>query len=143
MASAPPARMKKLTAIFLALAVACSGDKLTDPQRPAVEGTWTLETIGGLGLPYLLDQSGDDKLELLEASLIVEADSSFKSTSKQRLTVQGQAESQDYTEAGTYMVRGSEVWFRFASDNGVVTGQLRGDSLTFGEGGIPVVYRRQ
>ena len=135
--------MKKLTAIFLALAVACSGDKLTDPQRPAVEGTWTLQSIGGLGLPYLLDQSGDDKLELLEASLIVQADSNFTSTSKQRLTVQGQAESQDYTEGGTYMVRGAVVWFRFANDNAVVTGQLRGDSLMFGEGGIPVVYRRR
>src|SRR4030095_678557 len=58
MPTAPPTRMKKLTAIFLALAVACSGDKLTDPQRPAVEGTWTLQSIGGLGLPDLLGQSG-------------------------------------------------------------------------------------
>ena len=135
--------MKKLTAILLALAVACTGDKLTGPQRPAVEGTWTLQTIGGLGLPYLLDQFGDDKLELMEASLIVQGDSSFTSTSKQRLTVQGQTDSQTYTEGGTYMMRGSVVWFRFAGDNGVVTGRLGGDSLLFGEGGISVVYRRQ
>ena len=140
--------MRWLVASVLALSVAaCHGDdnNITSFNNSAatVVGTWSLRTIGGAALPVVLDQVGEDKLELLSAALAMQASGKFTSTSTQRTTISGQANTQSFSEDGTFTVEGTNVLFTFTSDGSAVNGTFRGDSLTFDGGGVAVVYRRQ
>jgi hypothetical protein len=132
---------------ILALSVACHGgdDNITSFNNSAatVAGTWSLRSIGGATLPVVLDQVGEDKLELLSAALAMQQNGNFTSSSTQRTTISGQVNTQSFSENGTFDVQGTSVLFTFTTDGSVVTGTFRGDSLTFDGGGVAVVYRRQ
>ena len=134
--------MRRFVLVALALAVACGRDGTSPPPSVSVEGTWTLRTIGGASLPYVLEQVGSDKIELLGASIFATSSGSFTTTSTERTTIAGQATSRSYDDRGNYTRRGADVTFKFSSDGVEITGAVRGDSLTFNDG-IPVVYRRQ
>ena len=140
--------MRVLAALALALSVvACNGDDVTSPDVNVVPvsilGTWQLESVDGLPLPLLLDQLGEDKIELMEAAVTATTNSTFRSTSVERTTIAGQATSQSYAEEGTYAINGSRVSFTFTSDGSVVNGVVDGNQLRFSETGIVVVYRRK
>ena len=132
--------MRRFVWMALALAIAC-GDGTSAPTSASVEGTWTLRTIGGARLPYVLDQAGADKIELLDASIVATSNGRFTTTSTERTTIAGQATSRAYDDGGSYTLRGEDVTFTFSSDGLAVRGVIRGDSLTFNDG-APVVYRR-
>src|SRR5262245_23175377 len=124
--------MRWIAASILALSVvACHGDdSITSFNNTAatVVGTWSLRSIGGATLPVVLDQVGEDKLELLDAALAMQASGNFTSTSTQRTTISGQTNTQSFSENGTFAVQGNSVLFTFTSDGSVVTGTFRGDS---------------
>src|SRR3954470_5171218 len=62
--------MRWIAVGMLALSVVAGGsDAPSAPAAPTVIGTWALESIDGARLPFLLDQAGADKLELLEATI--------------------------------------------------------------------------
>jgi hypothetical protein len=140
--------MRWLALMTLALSVAsCRGDGLSEPTNvvsfSTVAGTWTLRTIGGAGLPFVLDQAGADKIELINAAIVATANGGFTATSTERTTISGQATSQSYSDGGSFIVTGTSVIFTFSSDGASATGALLGDSLTFTGNGVPIVYRRQ
>jgi hypothetical protein len=112
-------------------------------MAPTVEGTWTLRTIGGATLPFIVDQVGNDKIELMEAVVNAAANGTFTTTSIERTTIDGQATTRSYAEDGSYLRVGADVTFTFSIDNSAVTGTLSGDSLTFTGSGRPVVYRKR
>ncbi|HEY9229782.1 MAG TPA: hypothetical protein VIP11_24235 [Gemmatimonadaceae bacterium] len=136
--------MRYLAALLLAVSVAsCGSDGPSTPDRPSPVGSWTLSTIGGVPLPYILEQLGDDKLELVEAAFTTTNTGTFSAVSKQRMTISGQATDQSFNEDGSYTMNGETVKLTFNTDNSSVNGTLRGDSITFADSGIPVVYRRR
>jgi hypothetical protein len=137
--------MRVLAAALLAISVAACGDSadITVNQVNTVVGSWSLQSIGGATLPFLLDQLGDDKIELMEAALTTTANGAFVSTSVERTTIAGQATSRSFSEDGNYTTDGAAITFTFSSDGASVTGIIRGDSLTFAESGSVVVYRRR
>ena len=137
--------MRVLAAALLAISVAACGDSadVTVNQVTPVVGSWSLQSIGGATLPFLLDQLGNDKIELLEANLTTTDIGTFVSTSVERTTISGQATSRSFSEDGTYTTDGASITFTFSSDGASVTGVISGDSLTFSESGAVVVYRRR
>lgn len=141
--------MKWFAAMLLAVSVVACGNgdhenTVTTPvQQISFVGTWKLQTVNGKALPYILDQIGEDKLELMEAGLVATSTGAFTSTSVERTTISGQTESRSFSEGGNYALSGGDVSLTFASDGAVVVGRIAGDSLTFAGGGVPVVYRRQ
>ena len=137
--------MRVLAAALLALSVAACGDSadITVNQVTPVVGSWSLQSSGGATLPFLLDQLGEDKIELMEAGLTTTANGKFVSTSVERTTIGGQATSRSFSEDGNYTTDGPAITFTFSSDGASVTGVVRGDSLTFSESGAVVVYRRR
>jgi hypothetical protein len=136
--------MRRLALALLALSVACGSDAPPSaPIAPTVTGNWALDNIGGAHLPYLLEQRGLDKLELMEAAVTASANGQFSATSTERTTISGQQESQSYIDPGHFTATGAIVTFTFDSDGSVVHGTLAGDSLTFSEGTAAVVYRRK
>lgn len=142
--------MKWFAAMLLAVSVVACGngdDENTvlgpTQQQASLTGTWKLTSINGSPLPYLLDQIGEDKLELMEAGLVATSTGTFTSTSLEQTTISGEVQSHAFSEDGRWAVQGSEVALTFNSDGATVVGTIRRDSLIFTGGGFPVVYRRQ
>ena len=136
--------MRRLAVALLAFSLACGSDSPSEPRNAIlVVGNWSLESIGGQTLPIVLDQAGNDKLELLEATVVVTADSVFVASSTERTTIGGVAESQTYTDNGHFSVSGTTITFTFDVDGTLVRANIDNDAMMFTEGRAPVIYRRK
>jgi len=136
--------MRRFAVLLVAmLAAACGSDATSAPVVPNVVGTWTLETIDSKALPVVLQQAGEDKIELLESGLIATNDGSFTATTTQRTTISGAVSSESYTDLGNYSMKGPVVTLTFSADGFVVMGTIVGDQLVFTNGNMPLIYRRK
>jgi hypothetical protein len=138
--------MRRFAVALLAFSLACGNDSPSDPTNSVavvVVGNWSLESIGGATLPFLIDQAGADKLELMEASVTVTADGAFSASSTERTTIGGVTESQVYSDVGHFTLTGSTITFTFDVDGSQVRANIDNDAMTFTEGRSPVVYRRK
>jgi hypothetical protein len=135
--------MRWFAMALLAVSVAaCGADTPSDPTPVTVVGTWTLETVNGTRLPFVLDQRGNDKVELLSAALDVMASGTFSSTSTERSTIAGVTQNQSYVDPGHFTLNGSVATFTFDLDASVSRGTIAADAMTFDANGLVVVYRR-
>src|SRR5205085_8651472 len=55
--------------LVVMLAAACGSDSSSAPVVPNVVGTWALETMDSKVLPVVLQQAGEDKIELMASGL--------------------------------------------------------------------------
>ena len=137
----------RLIAAFLALAsltaTACGGDKTTGPSTPSITGTWALQSINGVGLPFVLAQTGQNKEELMSDVYVFSGTGSFTQTTTFRSTINGRVTTESEADAGTYVVNGTAVTVRYNSDNSTFTVALNGDVMTGASDGFALVYRRQ
>jgi hypothetical protein len=130
-------------ALLLTSAAACSGDSdPTAPTQASITGTWTLQTINGTRLPFIVAQTGADKLELTSDVLTVSGTGSFTQTTTLRLTQNGQVTTQSVADAGTYTLNGTAASFRFNSDGSTGTGSISGNTLTVTSEGFALVYTK-
>jgi hypothetical protein len=138
--------MRRFAVALLAFSLACGNDSVSEPTNSVavvVVGNWSLESIGGATLPFLIDQAGADKLELMEATVAVTADGVFIASSTERTTISGVSESQTYSDAGRFTVSGNLITFTFDVDGSQVRANIDNDAMTFSEGTAPVIYRRK
>ncbi len=135
--------MRWFAMALLAVSVAaCGSDAPSDPGPVSAVGTWTLETVNGNRLPFLLDQRGNDRIELISASLDLKAGGTFSSTSAERSTVAGVTQDQSYVDPGHFTLAGAVVTFTFDADASVSQGTITSDVMTFNASGLLAVYRR-
>ena len=135
--------MRWFAMALLAVSVAaCGGDSTSEPEAVTVVGTWTVETVNGARLPFILDQRGNDKVELMSATLDVMSSGKFSSTSNERSTIAGVVELQSYIDPGHFTLAGAVATFVFDFDGGISRGNIAGDAMTFDANGLVVVYRR-
>ena len=135
--------MRLIACMLLLVGAACGGDSPTQPTSPSVAGTWSLQTINGTGLPYIVAQTGSDKVELTSDVLTVVGSGSFTQITQVRVTQNGQVSTQSIPDAGSYVLNGTAVTFTFNSDGSSGTGSLSGNTLTIAEDGFAYVYRKQ
>jgi hypothetical protein len=134
--------VKYLLLLSLSAALACS-DSGTGPSESSVAGTWNLRSINGTSLPFVIVQTGPDKLELTADVLTVTSSGTFTQMTTFRLTENGQTTSQSVPDAGSYVLNGTNVTFQFQSDGSVGSGTLSGETLTVSTTGFSYVYRKQ
>jgi hypothetical protein len=137
--------MRRLISVLLAVGlVACGGDS-TSPA-PSIAGTWSLKTVNGAALPYVILASGTTKIELVSDVFTITANDAssgaFTQLTTIRSTQNGQVTSQSIPDAGTYTLNGTAVTFRFNSDGSVGTGSWSGNTITATEEGFAEVYQR-
>ena len=126
----------------LLLAVACGGsDSTTAPVVVSALGTWSLSTVNGSPLPYVVAQSGTNKAEVIGGSLTVSA-SSYAVTLTGRNTVNGVASTSSGSDAGTYSTNGTAITLRSNSDGSTITGSFAANALTLTEQGGAYVFTR-
>jgi hypothetical protein len=88
-------------------------------------------------------QAASPKIEYLNEQLIVSASGTFTQTGNARYTANGVVSTQALVDAGTYVLNGTAVTFRFNSDGSSGTGTVSGNTLTVAEGGFSEVYTKQ
>ena len=124
--------------------LACSSNSSpTLPTGSSVAGTWTLQSINGLNLPYVTAQTGANKIEITSEVLTVVATGSFTEITTLRYTVSGQVSAQSVADAGSYALNGTAVIFQFNSDGSIGTGSLSGKTLTVANAGNSFVFKKQ
>lgn len=135
--------MRALAIAAVTLLIACGDDGTTAPTTTSVAGTWTLQSINGTSLPYVIAQTGADKIEITSDVVTAVATGSFTQITTIRTTVSGQISTQSVADAGTWTLNGTAVTFQFNSDGSVGTGSISGNTLTVTESGFAYIYKKQ
>jgi hypothetical protein len=134
--------MRRCLALFaVALITACGSDASTAPQ-PTIAGTWTLQTINGSPLPFIVAQTGTNKVELVSDVVVISGTGSFTETSSVRTTTNGVATTQSVADAGSYTLNGTAVTLHFNSDGSTATGSWSGNTVTVTDVGLALVFTR-
>ena len=129
-----------LAAALVVLATACGGDS---SQRPlVVPGTYVLQTVNGLVLPYLI-QASSPKVELTADQFVLVTGGTFTNHTTVRSTDGTAVTTSTFDETGTWTVNGTALSLTYA-DGTAVTGALTTDgTLTLTGTGLSALYRKQ
>jgi hypothetical protein len=115
--------------------VACGGDDSTGPSD-SYSGTYTLRTINGQNLPFVIIQVGADRIEWMSDKVTLSDNGStggsFTQHSTFRLTEAGQATTETAADAGSYARNGTAATFTFNSDGSSASGTISGGKITIG-----------
>lgn len=134
--------MRRLLSLTLALAlVACGDDSTSEPTTASVAGTWSLQSVNGAALPFIL--SASPKVELLSNVVNVAANGTWTSTTQTRTTIGTQATTASSTQSGTYTLSGSAVAIRSTDGSTVQAGTVSGNTLTLAQSGLVFIYQKQ
>ena len=121
------------------LTLACTDT--TGPTTPTV-GTWRLQTVDGLALPFTLEESGAFKLELTGEVMTLDAQGRVDMVTNFRVTDGGDVFTESIPDVGSYVVNGSSVVFTFPSDGSTATATVSGRTMTLEDIGLTFGYRR-
>jgi hypothetical protein len=138
--------MRKLfAALALTVLVACGGDGATGVVPgdipPEIPGTYSLSTINGVALPFLLQASGP-KVEVISDSYTLTTAGSFQQSTSFRVTSGDSASVETFPDGGNYAVQNGTVIFTFG-DGTTLSANVSGGILTFDAGGLATVYVKQ
>jgi hypothetical protein len=99
--------MSVLVLAFLLPLAACGDGPTAVPVD--VVGTWELRTINGMPLPVILASSGEDTAEVLDGSIILQADGRFEDSVTLRFTIDGEVTTDVDVIEGTYTQQGGAL----------------------------------
>jgi hypothetical protein len=133
--------MKKIFFALLALTLACSNDS-TAPTAASVAGTWNLQSVNGTALPFIVAQTGTNKVEITADVLTATPSGSFTEITTIRTTQNGVATTQTSPDAGSYVLNGNNVTFQFQSDGSIGAGTISGNTLTVSDAGLSLIYKK-
>jgi len=135
--------MRVLSALALVVALTACSDKTTEPIITPLPGVWSLQSINGAPLPFVVARSGADKMELTGDVFTVAVGGRFTQVTTMRTTINGQATVQVTPDAGNYTLTGNAVVFQFDSDGMTGTAALTATALTVTGNGIVAVYTKR
>ena len=122
---------------LLVSSAACGGDGASEPT--SVAGTYTLQSVNGAPLPFVIIDESGYKLEITAASYVLAGAGTFTNSATFRETESGTVTTSTETIAGRYTLSASTVTFTDA-DGEVYTGTISGGTLLFNEEGVSAVF---
>ena len=135
--------MRRFLLLSVVFAVACGSDSTTQPTTASIAGTWNLQSINGSNMPFILSQTGANKVEVVSDAVTAVSTGSFTEITTLRSTINGQVTTQSVPDAGSYTLNGTAVFFIFNSDGSTGTGSLSGNTLTVSTNGFAYIYKKQ
>ena len=111
------------------LLAACKGDSATQPSPVYVIGNWSLRSLNGSPLPYLVDQTPTTKVELMAVNATFSAGSAFTTTAIYRYTRNGVVSPTVSPDTGTYELTGASIVVRF-NDGTTISGSVTRGTMT-------------
>jgi hypothetical protein len=145
--STPTSRSRRGHAVGFALAAlsllaGCGGDSSTNPTA-GIAGSYSLISVDGTPLPFLIVDQGTFRVEILDEKLVVTSDAKYATLAHLRITENGQETTITEQDAGTYTVSGSTVTFVSADPQiGTNVATIDGGTLTVKGGMFVLVYQR-
>ena len=127
----------------LAFTLACH-DSSTNPSTTDISGVYSLQTIGGTGLPVTFQTSTTTTTTLTSDVLTVGSDGTWSEAETVQQTVNGQTTPGSVSDGGTWSLNGTTVTF-VSTANGVVdyVGTYNSGTLTLDSGdGQAQVFQR-
>ncbi|MEP6495656.1 MAG: hypothetical protein ABJF01_23435 [bacterium] len=129
--------------IFAILSAAGCGGDSTSPATQSIAGSWTLQSVNGSPLPFIVPETGTDQLEVLSDVIAISGTGSFTQTTSTRTTTNGVPTTQSVVDAGSYTLNGSAITMHFNSDGFTLTASWSGNTITTVTGdGLALVYKR-
>ena len=128
--------------LLISAAVISFAGCLSDATPVDLEGTFTLRTVNGTGLPYTISNAGGTKVELIEGSVSLYQGNTYSSSSKVRTTTNGQATVANSTDAGSFTFEFNNLKLRSATGGAERIANLDGRSFTIVEIGTSYFYSR-
>jgi hypothetical protein len=140
-------KRRTVLAAFAALAAtlpvvsSCGDDSPTGPGA-GVSGAYTLRTVNGSNLPFVVIEIGADKIEVLNETLTLSGNGSFTQAGMFRLTESGVVTTEPYAGAGTWSVTGTSITLVYSGGGDLETGTVGTGSITFTDDFFTRVYRK-
>jgi ABC-type Fe3+-hydroxamate transport system substrate-binding protein len=135
-------RLLVMTFAFATVLLAgCGSDGSTAPTQASLAGTWSLSTINGSPLPFVLQASGP-KIEIMSDEFTVAANGTFTESTVARVTDGTTVSTITIPDNGTYTLNGTAAVFTF-SDGSSGTGTVSGNTFTVASGGYSQVYTKR
>lgn len=127
----------RATLLAAALTIACG-----EPTSPLdLVGTYTLQSINALPLPFTIESSGTMRVEVLDDVLMLASSSNYSSVGHKRYTVNSFVSEVAPVDAGTFSRRGNAI----AMESLLIghwEGTIHGRSLSLVQHGFTLVYTR-
>jgi hypothetical protein len=131
---------RTLFLVALAALAACSGDSSTDPNA-SIAGTYTLRTVNGSALPYIVAQSGSNKYEITDDAITLTDTGTWTELWHDRTTTNGQVTTSANPDGGTYTRNGTAITLN-STTSGAISGSVSNGTLTLSDQGVAAVYMR-
>lgn len=130
-------------AMCSALVLSACGDS-TGPDEISVEGSYTLETINGEGLPFVWEElDANTRIEIVAGVIRLDDNGTFSDETDVRLTQDGEVTNFDEDAVGTYTITGNTITFVVdAQHSYTATIDTSAGTITQSIEGFVLVYRR-
>ena len=126
--------IRRVFLAFLVFALVACGDNGTGndgTDEESITGTYTLQSIDGDPLPWVIFQVGADKEEVTAGNVILNADLSCPTTSTTRKTESGNVTTDTVTDECTYTINGGAITLTYPFVGGfTLSGSIVGSTLT-------------
>jgi hypothetical protein len=130
---------KSIVAAVLVLMAACGA--ATIPAPVGVAGSYSLRTVNGVSLPFILSQTGPSLNELVDDVITLSDNGTWTSSGHVRNTVNGQSSTTASTNAGSFTKLGESITLSSLT-TGASIGVISNGTLTLGQQGVTYVYVR-
>ena len=134
--------MRRRTASWAILAAAAFTLACSEPTSPLdLVGTYALQSVNAMPLPFTLSQVGTTKVEVLDDQLMLASSSNYSSVGHKRYTSGGFVSEVAPVDAGTFTRRGRTIALQSLLV-GHWEGTIDGKTLTLVQQGYTLVYKR-
>ena len=134
--------MRRLAVRIAVVACASLALACTDATSPIeFAGTYTLQTVDGLPLPYVFQNTGATKVEALEDTFVLNIAGTYSEAGQKRFTTNGVVTITFPVDAGNFTRRGDAVTLQSLLF-GTWTGTVKDNTFTLVQSGLTLVYRR-
>lgn len=124
---------------FLAL-LACGGDGSTGPGA-SIAGAYSLTTVNGAPLPFVVTQAGTYKYEITADTYTLADGATFTEVRADRTTSNGAVTTSTKTDAGSWSRNGTSITLTSPA-NGAVSGTVSGNMLTLSSAGNTLIFTK-
>jgi hypothetical protein len=137
--------VKRLLVLAL-LALGLTATACSDSTGPgdSIAGTYSLQTLNGVPLPVVIDNSGNPTTELVSEQIVLEADGSYHGVTRYRDTYFGQTpQLVDDPFNGFWTLSGNQIALTDVQfPNDPLYGTITNNRLTLDYVGVTAVYQR-
>jgi hypothetical protein len=126
-----------------AVSLACSPSNAGAPADTSIVGTWSLETVNGAPLPYVLTDSASTRTEVTADVLTFLPSGQFTQLTQLRTTTAGEANTQTVPQAGTFSSNRGSVTLQFTGDSASYSGTVSGRTFTLAYQALTLRYGKE